>query len=136
MAATITAPKNKDSAVVMLPVGQDPYGADCEADRDVQSIFFHYGLRKEDVSVLAREGFTTLERCQWADPDGDDDARETFKECVADHVQPKLFVRPIKAAFRRILSDDPFAAVVAPPPSKRAKIDDVMKKYLIAARTF
>lgn len=133
MAANITAPKDKDAAVVLLPDTQLPYGANCEVDRDVQSVFFHYGLRKEDVDVLVKEGFTSIERCQWADPDGDDDARETFQECVADHIRPKLFIRPVKAALRRINSDDPFAAVVAAPPSKRAKIDDIVAAVVDSA---
>ena len=124
MSAHIKTPKNADVAVVMLPAGQDPYGADCKIDREIQSIFFHYGLRKADVAVLDKEGFTAADKCQWVNPDGDDDAQQTFKECIADHIKPKLFVRPIKAAIRRILADDPFAAIVSPPSSKRPRTDN------------
>ena len=123
MSTHIKTPKNADVAVVMLPDGQNPYGDGCKIDREIQSILFHYGLRDVDVAVLDKEGFTSADKCQWVNPDGDDDCHLTFEECIAKFVKPKLFVRPIKAAIRRILAADPFAAVVTP-PAKRPRTDD------------
>ena len=124
MSAHIVTPKNADVAIVMLPDGQNPFGDKCNIARDIQSVFFHYGLRDVDVAVLDEEGFTSADKCQWVNPDGNADNLATFEECIASKVKPKLFIRPIKAAIRRILSDDPFAAIVTP-PAKRPRTDDV-----------
>ena len=133
--ATISPPKNAASAVVRLPAGQDPYGKDCVVERDLQSIFFHYGVRAADVDVAVKEGFTTIQGCQWVNPDGDEDAKATFAKYIAEPIKPKLFVLPIKNAIRRALLDDPFAAVSLPPPAKRRAEDDAANSKAKSLKT-
>ena len=127
MSVDITAPKDSREAVVALPAHQEPYGKDCPVERDLQSIFFHHGVRKADVDVVIAEGFITIQACQYVNPDGDADAKQTFDEYVKKKITPGFWVQPIKKAIRRALLPDPFASIVPtlpPPSSKRQRPDD------------
>ena len=87
-------------------------------ERDLQSIFFHYGVLVVDVEVAVKEGFTSIQGCQWVNPDGDEDAKQTFEKYIAEPIKPKLFVLQMKNAICRALRDDPFPAISSPLPPK------------------
>ena len=129
MASTdITPPDNVDDAVVLLPAHQNPYGAQCKIDRELQSIMFHYEVRPQDVSIVEDEGYIDRRSLRYVHPGGAEDQKESFKECILDRmVGPGLGLarRRIMAAFCRMHRPDSLAAVAEEPaqPAKRPRVD-------------
>ena len=117
----VQPPSNIDVAVVPLPDHQKPYG-DSLIARDIQAILWHYEANPVTVKILEDEGFKSLKCIKYADPEGGKDQRDLFAASVADKVKSKLQCAFVKAAFRRILSKNPMAAIVAGPPVKRLKV--------------
>ena len=115
----IVAPEDPDSAVVLLPATQFPYGNNCVLTREWQSILFHYGVKPETVVVLAQQDIVATRQVRFADPDGQEDSRALFGEVCAE-VPSALQRLLLKRAFRRMLLFDPFAAIVATPSSSAA----------------
>ena len=127
-AADIAPPANVDDVVVLLPAHQNPFGAQCQIDRELQSILFNYEVRPQDVAILEDEGYVDRRSLRYVHPGGADDQRESFKECILDRmVGPALGLarRRISAAFCRMHRPDSLAAVVEDPapPAKRTKAD-------------
>ena len=124
----ITPPANIDDAVVLLPAHQNPFGAQCKIDRELQSIMYHYEVRPQDVAIVEDEGYIDRRSLRYVHPGGAEDQKETFKECILDRmVGPGLGLarRRIIAAFCRMHRPDSLAAVAAEPapPAKRPRTD-------------
>ena len=89
------------------------------------AVLFHYDVSFADVEILAREGFLHKKNFREADPGGSTEQRELFKKGVVDVMEGAglpLRRRRMAKVFRRIISKDPFAAVVAPSqPSKKLR---------------
>ena len=118
--ANITCPDDVNTAVSLLPDGQIPFGADCAANRVVQSIFFHYEIDAGSAAYLFGVGFIEIRHFKRANPDGTPEQREVFKQVVETNIVNPLVRDRIKDAFRRALRPDPLAAVVEQ-TSKKSK---------------
>ena len=119
----IESPDDVNVAVKLLPLTQLPYTVQCPLSRELQSILFHYDVSYAAVSVLVDNDFTKKKMFRRADPEGDDDQRALFGS-VAAKLNPLQRVL-MRDAFVRILSAAPMEPVVAPPPKKKSKADDV-----------
>ena len=113
---SVAPPIDYNDALVELPEGQHPYGVDCPVNRGIQSLLFQYRIPAEDVANLVIEEFYTRLDFRSANPDGTDEERQLYAESVS-----VLFVKPIRRrrmllAVRRMLGEDPCAAVLPPPP--------------------
>ena len=112
----VVSPADYDSVVV--PVDQLPYGIDCSINRNIVAVLFHYDIPFADVELLVREGFLQKKSFKEADPGGSTEQRELFKEGVLDVMEGAglpLRRRRMTRAFRRVVSKEPFAAIVAAP---------------------
>ena len=114
--ADIVAPDDINTAIVMLPLTQFPFGAACLLTREFQSLLFHFGIKPEVADILTSEDITSRKQVRFADPDGLADERALFDQ-ISKKVKSGLQRLLLKRAFRRFLLPDPFAAVVATPAS-------------------
>ena len=120
--SVIVSPDDVDVAVVPLPDGQHPYGADCKLDRIVQSVFFHYDVDAEVAKFADGVGFRRIKNIRMADPDGSDEQRLVFADSIGSYCDNPLTRATVREAFRRLLRPEPLAAVAAlAPPAKRLR---------------
>ena len=111
--SSIQSPDDVNVAVVPLPAGQDPYGADCQLDRTIQSVFFHYDVDARMAKFAADLGFCRIKNIRLADPDGSEEQRQLFSDSIGANCGNVLACAIVRAAFRRLLRPDPMAAIVA-----------------------
>ena len=113
----VLPPVRYEDPVVLLSETQKPFGDDPEIAKiplSALSVLFHYGVRPQDVQVIAKESFFREVDFHLANPVGDNQARRLFKMSIEDNIQGALPLAKVERAFIRINAVDPFAAL--PPP--------------------
>ena len=115
--STIQSLDDVNVAVVPLPPGQDPYGADCPLERTVQNLFFHYDVDARMAKFIADLGFCRIKSIRMANPDGSEEQRQLFADSIGANCGNVLACAIVREAFRRLLRSDPMAAIVASPPA-------------------
>ena len=113
-----------DAAVAPLADGVFPYGNDTPLSRQVQAVLVHYGIPKEDAALLAQEDLHLKKDFKFANPDGNAEQRQTYEDSVGP-IKKAVRRSRMKAAVRRILLPDPFAAIVPPPSSVASRSSSV-----------
>ena len=111
-APIILPPDTIEQEVKVLPANHNPFGVNCDIDRNIQSILFHYGIDPEVVNVIEKTGYVAKKFFKRADPDGSDRERALFKKSIADKIENPLMEDLVEDAVRRILSPNPLAAII------------------------
>ena len=130
--SVIVPPDTFEEKVVILPDQQHPFGPNCDLDRTIQSMLFHYGIGTKEAKVLEDVGFVAIKYLREANPDGDDEERDLYESTVASQITNPLMKRLMLKAVRRLLSTDPLEPLVegarassssssVAPPAKRQK---------------
>ena len=107
---------NHDSAVQPLAEDKFPFGEDCPINRKIQAVLYHYDICVEDVGLLVQEDLHLKKDFKMANPDGNEDQKQTYQDALGTITKAVRRSR-MRAAFRRILSKDPFAAIGEPQPT-------------------
>ena len=58
--SVIVPPDTFEEKVVLLPDQQHPFGPNCDLDRLIQSVLFHYGIGTKEAKVLEDVGFVAV----------------------------------------------------------------------------
>jgi len=128
---------NHDSAVQPLAEDKFPFGEDCPINRKIQAVLYHYDICVEDVGLLVQEDLHLKKDFKMANPDGNEDQKQTYQDALGTITKAVRRSR-MRAAFRRILSKDPFAAIGEPQPTpspaaKKRKTDVSLSRSLDSA---
>ena len=114
----IALPANYNDEVKPLPDGQHPFdvaGVTCKLSREVQAFLFHYGLGCEAADIMVTEDLVEMRDIALADPDGNAEQKDYYSGSVHLMMPRRKHQELIRMAFRRMLSPNPYAAVVPPP---------------------
>ena len=114
----ISLPANYNDEVKPLPDGQHPFdvaGVTCKLSREVQAFLFHYGLGCEAADIMVTEDLVEMRDIALADPDGNAEQKDYYSGSVHLMMPRRKHQELIRMAFRRMLSPNPYAAVVPPP---------------------
>ena len=109
-------PKDYNDAVQAFPDGFRPFDAidaPCLLSVEVQAFAYHYNLSDEVIAVLVAEDVCEMRDVRLADPDGNHEQKDYYKESVNDRVLNRKQKMLVRMAFRRMLSPNPYTAVVA-----------------------
>ena len=111
-------PKDYNDAVQAFPDDFRPFDvtdAPCLLSVEVQAFAYHYNLSDEVIAVLVAEDVCEMRDVRLADPDGNHEQKDYYKESVNDRVLNRKQKMLVRMAFRRMLSPNPYTAVVASP---------------------
>ena len=114
----IALPASYNDEVKPLPDGQHPFdvaGVTCKLSREVQAFLFHYGLGCEAANIMVTEDLVEMRDIALADPDGNAEQKDYYSGSVHLMMPRRKHQELIRMAFRRMLSPNPYAAVVPPP---------------------
>jgi hypothetical protein len=103
----VIAPEDVNAAFQILPTNQHPFGADCQIDRRIQSVFFHYSISIPVVKRRDDEEFRKMTEVRMATPGLDSGMWELVETFCPNAIQKFK----LKAAIRRLVDDNPMAAV-------------------------
>ena len=114
---TMDRPKDYNNAVVPFPDDFRPFDvvdAPCQLEVEIQAFVYHYNLSADTIAILVAEDLCEMRDIRLADPDGNFEQKDYYKESVDDRVVVRKQRMLVRMAFRRMLSANPYAAVVTP----------------------